>query len=302
MRPIELKGGAARMAVYPELGGTVRSLALVPADGDTAVSILAGDKEEEFVQNPWFRGRILFPFCDRIPGGVYRFEGREHRLPPNQEDGSAIHGLIYDRPGAIRELSADRLRLRWILGEDPGYPFPVELEVDYRLTRSAASLAFRASNIGKSPAPVGFGWHPYFTLPDTAAKDLQLMIPCESFVEVEEDLAPTGRLLSVSDAEGRYDFRSPRPLGREEYDIAFPADPGEEGLVASIASSRYRIDLRISGDLQYFQLFTPPDRESVALEPISNVTDAFNRNDMGMQILAPGEKLSARIEVALQAR
>ncbi|WP_319562686.1 aldose 1-epimerase [Marispirochaeta sp.] len=301
MTAIEFKTGANRMTVYPELGGTVGALVLAPTGRNTALPILACDREEELLENPWFRGRILFPFCDRIPGAGYRFNGKEYRLPANQEDGSAIHGLIHNRPGEILQQPDSRLKLRWCLGEDLGYPFPVELQLDYQLRDSGLSMDYRIANRGRASAPVGFGWHPYFTLPGTPADELQLTIPCESFVEVEEDLTPTGRLLPVSEAAGRYDFRIPRPLGPGEYDIAFPAETGGAGLTASLASSRYRIDLRISGRFQYFQLFTPPDRRSIALEPISNVTDAFNRSDMGMRILEPAETVAARLEVALSA-
>lgn len=301
MEVVYLAAGECRMEVLPVFGGTIRRLAL---GSSRAEDILLGDREEEIAENPWFRGRIMFPFCDRIPGGRYRFEGKEYQLEASQEDGSAIHGLIHNRPGRIisktKTSDSDSLVLSWQLGGDAGYPFELELLVEYRLcSDGSADLTYRAVNHGEQAAPIGFGWHPYFQLPDTEAEEIEITIPCERYVGVHENLMPTGEFPSVDEGVGFYDFRTARAIGKGEYDIAYPLSDQQrrEGAVATLSSPRHRIYLSASGAFSYFQLFTPPDRTSVALEPISNVTDAFNREDMGKQLLQPGEKLEGMIGI-----
>jgi aldose 1-epimerase len=312
-RPVILSLGGAEMELYPHLGGTVRRLSLVPGQGGDAVDLLAGDEERELEENPWFRGRLLFPFCDRIPGGRYRFEGKEFRLPSNQEDGSAIHGLLYKMPGRLVSTSttpsARRVDLDWLLGEDAGYPFRLALSVSYRLFRSgsgvAASIAFRVVNRGEGPAPVGFGWHPYFHLPGLSADDMKISIPCEHYVEVREDLMPTGRLVPVGEglsSADYYDFRHSRSLGKGVYDIAYPIEKekGESGRTVELSSDTVSLAMNTQGAFSFFQLFTPPDRSAVALEPLSNVTDAFNRDDMGALTLLPGKAFSGSLTLSLR--
>ena len=43
------------------------------------------DSDEEILLNPLFRGRLLFPFNDRIPNGKYYFDGREYSFPINDK-------------------------------------------------------------------------------------------------------------------------------------------------------------------------------------------------------------------------
>lgn len=340
MESILLKAGRNRLEVVPELGGTVRQLFLSPTrlEALTALTartvltapekqnvsgehraesfaLLAADKDHELGENPWFRGRIMFPFCDRIPRGRYSFEGRSFQLPVNQEDGSAIHGLIHNRPGRIvgrtTTRSAEMLHLAWILGEDSFYPFRIDFDLHYHLDPRGLSLLFHAVNRGTGPAPVGFGWHPYFRLPGDNPDDYTLTLPGASYVEVEENLLPTGRFPRFGDpgdgdpgdgspgesSESRYDFRTPRKIGGGDYDIAFPV---KSPATAFLESSSHRLSLNIAGAFSFFQLFTPPDRSALALEPVTNVTDAFNREDMGMQILAPGKRLSGLVRVELE--
>ena len=41
---------------------------------------------------------ILFPFPNRIQGGVFTFEGRRIAVPKNEGGRNAIHGLVAEKP------------------------------------------------------------------------------------------------------------------------------------------------------------------------------------------------------------
>ncbi len=319
MESLLLKAGKNRLEVIPDLGGTIRQLFLTPIapsflDYPQPVTealeghpLLLADNDEELAENPWFRGRFMFPFCDRIPGGKYSFDGKRYQLPLNQEDGSAIHGLIHNRPGSglcrITTSEEDQLHLSWRLGEDPGYPFPVEFSLLYHLDPRGLTLRFLALNRGSTPAPVGFGWHPYFSLPGGEPDAYTLTIPADAYTEVEENLMPTGRFPRFSNpedqADKRYDFRSGRKIGKNGYDIAYPVKLPVRGVVES---SSHRLILETDGAFSFLQLFTPPDRKGIALEPVSNITDAFNRDDMGMRVLQPGKRLAGLVRIELEVR
>ncbi len=306
---MKITAGKSSMEIFPRFGGAVGQLFLEPPGGGEAVPVLYPDPPEELEENPWFRGRILFPFCDRIPGGRYSFGGRDYRLVANQEDGSAIHGLIHNRPGTLTAQSAtgtsQSLTLGWELGEDSGYPFRLEFFVCYRISTSVdgggrAELICHAHNLGEEAAPAGFGWHSYFRLPAVPAAEHKITIPSQTFVEVESDLMPTGRFPEVSKSSGGlYDFRTGKAPGADSYDIAFPASDASSRR-ATIAAGTRRISMAIEGAFSYFQLFTPPDGNSIALEPLTNVTDAFNRDDMGMRGLERGGRMSGKIVLSLQ--
>ncbi|MFW6209687.1 MAG: hypothetical protein ACOC7X_13390, partial [Spirochaetota bacterium] len=47
----------------------------------------------------------------------------------------------------------------------------------------------------------------------------------------------------------------------------------------------------------YSQVFIPPTRSSIALEPISAATDAFNKPELGLRVLAPGAEAEGRVSV-----
>jgi aldose 1-epimerase len=307
--PLIISAGNNRMEILPSLGGTVQLLSLAPSPESSSVSLLKGDRPDELPVNPWFRGRILFPFCDRIPGGTYVFQDVLYQLPPNQEDGSAIHGLVYDRPGKVTASTttgdSQAVSLSWITGEDPGYPFSLELTVSYKVSTmpkgtGRGELIFSVRNCDTKDAPVGFGWHPYFRLPDCGMEDLRISIPCRSYVEVEENLVPTGRILPVEKCPGGlYNFRNSKIIASGEYDTAFPLDSGALSASATISSSTLKLTMTAGGAFSYFQLFTPPDRTAVALEPISNVTDAFNRKDFGMRVLEPGKRIGGKVTLEI---
>lgn len=284
-------GGEA--VILPGLGGTVHSLSL----GGTG-PLLRPDGDGELGANPRFRGRLLFPFNDRIPGGRYSFMGREYRLPPNESsDGSAIHGFLYRKAMHLRGVRAGYGYAALVLGldlgddEEEGYPFRLSLRVLYRLDSGGFRLRMSVRNRGSAAAPLAYGWHPYFSLPGRLP-EWTLTHRGSRYVPIGPDLLPLGKLRGVHG--GGPDFRRGRALGDGLVDIALEAVPGPTTLVSGDASVCVAASLP---PFSFTQIYVPPERDSVAIEPVSAATDSFNRRSPGLIALGPGERSSGSILV-----
>jgi aldose 1-epimerase len=304
-----LHAGEAEAEIIPRLGGTVRQVSLSDPLSGKARPLMRADEAAELAVNPWFRGRILFPLNDRIPEGRYSFGGKEYRLKPNSpEDGSAIHGLICGRELEILRKGTDGQSVFLALQTElkpadcagtsglPGYPGRLALTLTYSLCSGGFSLFFEAENRGSEPAPLSFGWHPYFVL-GVKADELILSHGGSSYVPVGRDLMPLGGHASVQGSG--YDFRKGRLIGSGPLDIALTAPPDGK---ASLSDGRLRIIYQASPEVfAYTQLFVPPERDSVAMEPITGATNSFNLPDLGRKIIAPGERISAAVHLSLEA-
>jgi aldose 1-epimerase len=187
-------------------------------------------------------------------------------------------------------------------GDWPGYPFGLSVTARYELLPGRFRLTLTAGNHGNGPLPVSLGWHPYFTLPGVPRVDLlRLRLPAERYVRVDEKLIPTGELPPVEGTP--WDFTTPRAIGSGELDLGFPlkgekivlSTPGERSLGGNVRT----LAIEVSGAFRYCQLFVPPERSSVAVEPLTAATDAFNNPELGLAVLEPGTELRGSCQVSL---
>lgn len=298
--------GASCEVVYGR-GGTVHALSLVPAGKEgndlESLQVLVSDSLAEMNSNPWFRGRILFPFNDRIAGGKYTLGGREYSLEINDpEQGDAIHGFLYRHPMEVvsRFFSpgSNRLTLAAKIPAAAGYPFTPGIEIRYVLEASSLHMDFTVQNSTREPLPFSLGWHPYFYLPtvDGTVDSLVLRVEADRYVRVDERLIPTGEMVPVEGS--MYDYREGKPVGSADLDTAFKMDRG----ITCLSNGEYTLTIQQSRDLfGYLQVFTHPDRGSMAIEPVSAAANAFNMPSLGLRILQPGEQLTGRVSVTLYA-
>jgi aldose 1-epimerase len=191
-------------AVVTEQGGTLRALSR-----DRRPLILTHDADEP---PPAAAGQLLAPWPNRIDHGRYTFDGEDHTLPINEGTlDNAIHGLVRFGSWTAAEHQPDRVRLTYRLLGDSGYPFRLDLAVEYSLD-AAGGLTVRQSarNAGTRVAPYGHGAHPYLSL-GRPLDECDLLVTAGRYLEIDERAIPGRDPLDVTGTP--YDFREPRRLG-----------------------------------------------------------------------------------------
>jgi aldose 1-epimerase len=288
-KQVEITHGTQR-ATVTSVGATLRAYAI----DDRAV--LDGFDADEVC--PGGRGQVLMPWPNRVAGGQYTFEGRHHQLPINEPQlGHALHGLVRWAEWHIEYRSAEAVRLRHRLCASPGYPFQLDLEVEYRLSASGLGVTFDARNAGHAPCPFGAGAHPYFAFAGARVDTIELCVGAQDYLEVDARSIPLGsRPVDGSEV----DFRRPRAIGTARLDHAFTRLERDAAGVACalLRHEAGEIRLWLDSSFEFVQVYTGdtlPDRtrQSVALEPMSCAPDAFN-NGQGLLVLGPGESMRSR--------
>jgi aldose 1-epimerase len=241
-----------------------------------------------------FQGQFLAPWPNRIADGRYVFAGTEYRLPVTEPArGTALHGFAHAEPWRTTGAAPDRAALALDLAGVPGYPFRLELAVDYTLDAAdGLAVRVRARNAGASPAPYGNGFHPYLRVGGALA-DAVLRLPGSLRLPVDGRLLPAGPPEPVAGTE--HDFRVPRRVGATVFDTAFTGlDRGPDGLAWSVLSGGgTSVGLwadRSYGWLQVFSADGLPEglhRSGLAVEPMTCPPNAF-ASGHDLTVLEPG--------------
>ena len=113
------------------------------------------------------------------------------------------------------------------------------------------------------------------------------------------------RLVDQRALPGELRFESPRPVGGTVLDTLFGGLPGNAertGCVATLSHRGSLGHLTVTADRSFRELllFTPPHRQSIAIEPYTCASDAPNLAaqgiDCGWQILTPGQRWESVVE------
>jgi len=289
---ISLHAGTARLRVAAGIGGSIVDWLV---DG---LPVLRPPSASDLAEcNPRLLGSYpLVPYQNRIAGGAFSWAGRDHQLPHNFGDKPyAIHGVGWQRAWQVASAADDEAILA--LDHDPamhsGWPFRFRANQRFRLSPGSLEVTTSVENTDCLPWPAGLGHHPYF--PRTRQTTLQF--DAEAVWLSGADEMPTGRV-PVPD---RWNCRTARPVCDLRVDHCFAGwrQP------ARIHWPEQRRSLDISADPAFGHLivFVPEGRDYFCVEPVTHMSDAIHwldrRDDTGLKLLAPGEKLEGTIQFDL---
>jgi len=280
-------------AVLPEFGGLLHGLSI--RNGDELFNLVdhyTSRKEAQEKLDTTFKSSKLSPFPCRIASGKYIFEGRSYQFRNKFSDGSAIHGLLYNKPFRITGESAGEdsafLTLQYEYDQDdPGYPFNYTCELKYELLPdNLLKIQTRVTNRSKGQIPIADGWHPYFNL-GGKVDDWLMHFKATALIQFDDQLIPTGELQE-------YDlFREARRIGTTFLDHCFTVEIANGLPVCELFNpeNKLKISFFPESGYPYLQIYTPPHRNSIAIENLSAASDCFN-NNMGLLLLEPGNSKS----------
>lgn len=276
------------ITILPEYGALLHSFQiLVNGQHLNIIDSYSSREQVEQELGVSFKGSKLSPFVCRVRDGKYTLEEEDFEFANKYTDGNAIHGLLYNKPFKVVNEFADEsqasVSLRYqFKREDPGYPYEYNCDVRYTLLpRNILQVETILLNLDSLSIPLADGWHPYFAL-GGPIDNFELSVSTESMLEFDDKLIPTGTLVpNTSLAEGIL-------IGNQQFDNCFVVKPVAQGPCAVLynPTNAVYVSFFTNSRYPYIQIYTPPNRKSIAIENLSAAPDCFN-NGLGLQMLAP---------------
>jgi aldose 1-epimerase len=287
-------------ATITERGGGLRTLS---CDG---IPLILSYQADEIA--PAAFGQLLAPWPNRIDHGRYTHHGAVHELDINERElDTAIHGLVRWDTWTAGAHERHRVVLGHRLLGRPGYPFRLDLTVEYVLdVRAGLTVRLAAANAGSGPAPYAHGAHPYLTL-GRPIDECEVMLPGTSYLPVDGRGIPAGPPEDVAGTP--YDFGERRSLGGTRLNNAYTALRRDAAGMAWARLSAGDLTVALWADATHpwLQVYSGDDipgdgrRMGLAVEPMTCPPNAFATGQDVID-LAPGHTATGSWGIVTAAR
>jgi galactose mutarotase-like enzyme len=238
---------------------------------------------------------LLHPWANRLARDSYRAAGRRVSLAglalPRDPLGLPIHGNLFGAPFEIVRASDTRVTARLDYGAHPdklrAFPFPHVVTVDARLDADRGlTIVTEVRPTTDRAVPVSFGWHPFVRLPNAPRRNWELRWPACEHVEVDGRVLPTRK---------RTPQRAERaPIGDRTFDDHYAL--GRDRRFA-ISGGRRTLAFAFDRNYSYAQLYAPPRKQFVAIEPMTATVNALGRGTA--PVVESGDRFSASFTIAV---
>ena len=278
-------------AIVTEQGATLRSLHY---EGTDVIKSFDADQSPTSSQ-----GQQLLPWPNRIRDGHYTFDGMEQQLAVSEVDRhNAIHGLVaWSRWSLVEHTDTSVTQTIRIMAR-PGWPGTINVRLTHRLSDAGLAVEVTARNVGTTAVPFGYAAHPYLCLGGTI-DDWTVDAPFTSWLQVDDRLLP----MQMREMDSIHTLNG-LTVGQRTFDTAYTVKG--DGTVGSpawrIRVSNGETSHELWGDaaMSWVQIYTPDDRHSLAVEPMTCGPDAFNEGPTHGDVirLEPGNDVTLHWGIA----
>jgi aldose 1-epimerase len=278
---VELSAGRLRLALRPDLGGSVAGLW---RDGEPVMRSVAPAQLAGPRQSACFP---LVPYSNRLGHRRFRWQGGAYTTQPNFDGDTphSLHGVGWRRAWIVEHADDRAATLSFVHRADADWPFPFTATQTFRL--DGDSLDMTLAMVNDEPdrvAPAGLGWHPYFAKRSGSRIELDVTARWDT----DDTGLPTGRT-------------NVPPFSHEVVQLA--VDHCHEGWPGVATIHDDHGSLRLTSSLPRVVVYTPPSQPFFCVEPVSHVTDAINADDpasRGLVALAPGAAMTATMRLEIE--
>ena len=221
-----LKNDNSMEVAITNYGATIVSLITPDKSGKTDDVVLGFDSVEGYrsdaymKSNPYF-GCTVGRFANRMKCGKFSLNGTEYNISRNEGANSLHGGLVgFDKnmwsveSNEFSSASEVGIAMSLISPDgDQGYPGELSVKVLFTLNNEN-ELGIEYSAVSNKDTVVNLTNHSYFNLGGHESKtilDHELMIPSESYLQLDEELIPTGEIAGVKNTS--LDYSNSNPIG-----------------------------------------------------------------------------------------
>ncbi|MCC8145195.1 MAG: galactose mutarotase [Bacteroidales bacterium] len=264
--------------------------AMVPGKDGSMVNVIAGYEDiQPYLQLKDYSGAVLGRYAGRISGGEISLDRVTYRLRTN-EGATMLNGgprgfstQFFD----IEQPNENTLVCTYFSQEgEEGFPGNLTMTVTYKLTdNNSLDITYEATTTRATFLNVTNQLQ--FNLSGVTSgsiADQSLFVDASSYVEVDNNKIPTGRIVPVN---ADINFSSSKALSAgSPYDVMYVLNnPGEKtNLAAKLASSTTGVNVEVYTTEPGIQLYTTTEKPTVILQT-QHFPDSPNQEEFPTTIL-----------------
>jgi len=253
---------------------------------------------------------VLYPTPNRVKNGVFEYNGRFY---DQLKHGRRIfeHGLVYDEPWELVQVSADDDRailitkINWDRKSPlyDAFPFTHTLTLTYALFDRTIEMMYKILNNGPVEIPYGFGLHPYFQKL-SGDQETSIKVPVTHVMEATEELLPTGKMIPIHSANIDIDKMS--PVGDYDLDHVFLRALDGGPAVIQYLKQNFKLEITSTNDFSYFVVYSPKKTPYFCIEEQTCSTNAHNlynlgfHKESGLKFVGSGETKTGKVRYAIK--
>jgi aldose 1-epimerase len=281
MKSIAFEQSSWKLLLRPDIGGCIEGLWFegLPVLRSSPAGSLSNAKQSASYP--------LIPFSNRLAHAQLVWNGTSHPLVKNFEgEQHAIHGLGWQRQWQVLEQADDFCMLSLEHDGKGAWPFAFDASQTFRLHGNTLELTMSITNQSPGPAPVGLGWHPYFSKRPGA----HLSFSASSIWAMGNDKIPTGQSAHT---------------GLNQSVQSLDVDNCFSGWNGRAVLQDEALRCEIASDVQHLVVFTNSQKDFVAIEPVSHANNAMNAGNSkesearGVRILESGQSWQISMSISV---